>query len=179
MALSLCFTQRFVRLLDELEIDPFFLKKELEKSLSVIKKRFKCNRVFFDTHGNLKCSCYVCWPMSGLIKIITYSVDDCCLSRKRKNFLKDLWHELRHFQQDKIYKMDMDEYSLKDMNEINTKYYNSKIEKDARKYEKRFINVYKRLRKFCYSKDTKFQGCKENKIPNQKNKHPKTNSTKN
>jgi hypothetical protein len=30
--------------------------------------------------------------------------------------------------------MDMNEYSLKDMNEITKEYYNSKIEIDSRKY---------------------------------------------
>lgn len=148
MHLNLCFSSRFVRLLNELKINPIFLKHELGRCFSRIKKRLSAKRIFFDTHGNLGCSCYVSLPCSGMLKIVTYSVDDSCLSRKRKNFLRDVWHELRHFQQDKIYKMNMNEYSLKDMNEINRSYYNSKIEKDARKYEKRFFKVYNRLKKF-------------------------------
>jgi hypothetical protein len=71
------------------------------------------------------------------------------LGLKQKNFLRDVWHELRHFQQDKIYGMNMDEYTMKDMNEANNQYFNSQIEKDARRYEKKALFAYKRLKKFC------------------------------
>ena len=147
MQLRLCFSHRFCRLCNELKIPELFLKKQLEKSLKNIKKRIKAKRLFFDTHGNLLCSSYVCMQNDGLIRIQTYSIDDKCLSKKQKNFLLDVWHELRHFQQDKIYGMNMDEYSMKDMSEANSKYFNSQIEKDARKYEKKSLKIYKSLKK--------------------------------
>jgi hypothetical protein len=143
MSLKLCFTRRFNRLLSELNIDADFLKKEILNSFKGIKKKICAKRLFFDTHANLKNSCYV----YCLIRIQTYSIDKACLSIKRRNFLRDVWHELRHFQQDRIYQMDMNEYSLKAMNEGTKEYYNSKIEIDARKYEKRYVKIYKRLRK--------------------------------
>jgi nicotinic acid phosphoribosyltransferase len=143
MSLKLCFTRRFNRLLRELKIDDGFLRKEKLNLFKGIKKKIRSKRLFFDTHGNLKNSCYV----HCLIRIQTYSIDNCHFNKKRRNFLRDLLHELRHFQQHIIYQMDMNEYSLKDMNEITKEYYNSKIEIDARKYEKRYVKIYKRLRK--------------------------------
>jgi len=41
----------------------------------------------------------------------------------------------------------MDQYSLKDINEGNRTYYQSKIEIDARKYEKRSLKLYQEIRK--------------------------------
>jgi hypothetical protein len=43
----------------------------------------------------------------------------------------------------------MEEYTLKDLNEGTSAYYNSQIEKDARKFEKRSIKSYQRLQKSC------------------------------
>lgn len=149
MSLRICFSQRFCRLCEELRIPELFLKKEMEKCFKRIKKKPKAKRLFFDTHGNLSCSNYVWLQNGGLIRIQTYSIDDKQLGLKQKNFLRDVWHELRHFQQDKIYGMDMDEYTMKDMAEANSQYFNSRIEKDARRYERRALFAYKRLRKFC------------------------------
>ena len=73
----------------------------------------------------------------------------------------------------------MDEYSMKDMTEGTGAYYNSKIEKDARKFEKRSIAVYKRLRKRYGWKDIIFRERKENKTPRQKYLYPKINWAKN
>ena len=143
MSLKLCFTRRFNRLLNELKIDPHFLKKEILNLFKSIKKKLHSKRLFFDTHANLESSCYV----HCLIRIRKYSIDNCHFNKKRHNFLRDLLHELRHFQQDRIYQMDMNEYSLKHMNGVTKEYYNSRIEVDARKYEKRYIKIYKRLRK--------------------------------
>lgn len=145
MHLSLCFTRRFDRLCNELKIPQDFLKKEIINCFKNIKKPLNAKRVYFDTHGNLKNSVYQ--SICKLICVVTYSVHDMPFCNRRKYFLRDLFHELRHFQQDKIYGMDMDEYSMKDMNEGTGKYYNSRIEKDARKFEKRSLKIYKRLRK--------------------------------
>jgi len=84
---------------------------------------------------------------SRLIMLLTYSVEDLPRYLKQKYFFRDLFHELRHFQQDKIFGWDMDEYSMKDLNEANSAYFNSKIEKDARQYEKHGLRVYKTFKK--------------------------------
>ena len=41
----------------------------------------------------------------------------------------------------------MNEYTLKDIDEGNSRYYKSKIEIDARKYEKRSLKLYQEVRK--------------------------------
>jgi hypothetical protein len=145
MCLSICFTRRFVRLCDELKIPTDFLKTKIESYLKNSRKKINAKRLYFDTHGNLKISKYE--ELVPLISIITYSVEKMSFNLKRKNFLRDLLHELRHFQQDRIYGWDMDEYSLKDINEGNSTYYKSKIEIDARKYEKRSLKLYQEIRK--------------------------------
>jgi hypothetical protein len=145
MSLTLCFTRRFRRLCDELNIPQDFLKNEISNCFKQIKKPLNAKRLYLDTHGNLKNSVYQ--SICNLVCVVTYSVQDMPFCNKRKYFLRDLLHEIRHFQQDKIYGMNMDEYSMKDMTEGTGAYYNSKIEKDARKFEKRSIAVYKRLRK--------------------------------
>lgn len=145
MSLSICFTRRFVRLCDELEIPIIFLKYKIAKSLQRFKRKIKTKRIYFDTHGNVKSSMYYSNPR--LIMLITYSVENLPKYLKQKYFFRDLFHELRHFQQDKIFSWDMNEYSMKDLNEGNSAYFNSKIEKDARKYEKRGIRVYKTFKK--------------------------------
>jgi len=145
MCLSICFTRRFIRLCDELKIPTDFLKTKIESYLKNSKKKINAKRLYFDTHGNLKISKYE--ELVPLISIITYSVEKMSFNLKRKNFLRDLLHELRHFQQDRIYGWDMDEYSLKDINEGNSTYYKSKIEIDARKYEKRSLKLYQEIRK--------------------------------
>jgi len=145
MSLSICFTRRFIRLCDELKIPTDFLKTKIESYLKNSRKKINAKRLYFDTHGNLKISKYE--ELVPLISIITYSVEKMSFNLKRKNFLRDLLHELRHFQQDRIYGWDMDEYSLKDINEGNSTYYKSKIEIDARKYEKRSLKLYQEIRK--------------------------------
>ena len=145
MCLSICFTRRFIRLCDELKIPTDFLKTKIESYLKNSRKKINAKRLYFDTHGNLKISKYE--ELVPLISIITYSVEKMSFNLKRKNFLRDLLHELRHFQQDRIYGWDMDEYSLKDINEGNSTYYKSKIEIDARKYEKRSLKLYQEVRK--------------------------------
>jgi hypothetical protein len=145
MCLSICFTRRFIRLCDELKIPTDFLKTKIESYLKNSRKKINAKRLYFDTHGNLKISKYE--ELVPLISIITYSVEKMSFNLKRKNFLRDLLHELRHFQQDRIYGWDMDEYSLKDINEGNSTYYKSKIEIDARKYEKRSLKLYQEIRK--------------------------------
>jgi len=82
-----------------------------------------------------------------LIMLLTYSVQDLPRYLKQKYFFRDLFHELRHFQQDKIFKWNMDEYSMKDLNEANNSYFNSRIEKDARKYEQQGLKAYKTFKK--------------------------------
>lgn len=145
MYLKLCFTRRFNRLCNELRIPDKFLKNEIQNCFQGIKKPLNAKRLYLDTHGNLKNSVY--HSMGNLISVVTYSVQDMPFCNQRKYFLRDLFHELRHFQQDKIYGMNMNEYSMKDMNEGTGNYYNSKIEKDARKFEKRSLKIYQRLRK--------------------------------
>jgi len=145
MCLSICFTRRFIRLCDELKIPTDFLKTKIESYLKNSRKKINAKRLYFDTHGNLKISKYE--ELVPLISIITYSVEKMSFNLKRKNFLRDLLHELRHFQQDRIYGWDMDQYSLKDINEGNSTYYKSKIEIDARKYEKRSLKLYQEIRK--------------------------------
>lgn len=145
MSLSICFTSRFIRLCDELGIPVIFLKYKIAKSLNRFKKPFKTKRIYFDTHGNAKSSMY--YSGSRLIMLLTYSVEDLPRYVKQKYFFRDLFHELRHFQQDKIFGWDMDEYSMKDLNEANASYFNSKIEKDARRYEKHGLRVYKTFKK--------------------------------
>ena len=145
MSLSICFTSRFVRLCDELKIPVDFLKKKIEGYLKSSRKKINAKRLYFDTHGNLKISKYE--ELVPLIGIVTYSVENMKFNIKRKNFLRDLLHELRHFQQDRIYGWDMDQYSLNDINKCNSTYYKSKIEIDARKYEKRSLKLYQEVRK--------------------------------
>jgi len=145
MSLTLCFTRRFVRLCNELGIPVYFVKNELSKNLKRFRKNTKHKRIYFDTHGNAKSSMY--YSGCRMIMLLTYSVQDLPRYLKQKYFFRDLFHELRHFQQDKIYEWDMDEYSMKDLNEANSYYFNSKMEKDARKYEKRGFYVYKRFKK--------------------------------
>ncbi|NBW57692.1 hypothetical protein EBR43_07905 [bacterium] len=145
MSFSLCFTRRFQRLCNELKIPEDFLKNEIINTFKNIKKPLKAKRLYLDTHGNLKNSVYQ--SVCNLVCVVTYSIQDMPFCNRRKYFLRDVFHEIRHFQQDKIYGMDMDEYSMKDMTEGTKNYYNSKIELDARKFEKRSIAVYKRLRK--------------------------------
>ena len=55
---------------------------------------------------------------------------------RRKEFVRDLLHEFRHWIQDKIFKVRETEldYSLEDINYKTKKYYNNKWEVDARKY---------------------------------------------
>lgn len=142
MSLSICFTRRFIRLCNELKIPTDFLKTKIQ---SYLKNNKNAKRLYFDTHGNLKISKYE--EAIPLISIVTYSVEKIKFNVKRKNFLRDLLHELRHFQQDRIYGWDMDQYSLKDINEGNRTYYQSKIEIDARKYEKRSLKLYQEIRK--------------------------------
>lgn len=147
MYLSLCFSSRFDRLCKELRIPASFLKKEIENCFKHIRRKIKAKRIYFDTHGNLQTSLYE--RAANLISIVTYSVEDMPFYLKRKHFLRDVFHELRHFQQDQIYNWDMEEYTLKDLNEGTSAYYNSQIEKDARKFEKRSIKSYQRLQKSC------------------------------
>lgn len=145
MSFNICFTSRFVRLCDKLEIPTSFLKQKIYGYLKATKKKIKGKRLYFDTHGNLKISKYE--ETIPLIGIVTYSVENTKLNIKRKNFLRDLLHELRHFQQNRIYKWNMNEYTLKDIDEGNSRYYKSKIEIDARKYEKRSLKLYQEVRK--------------------------------
>ena len=146
MSLSICFTRRFVRLCKELNVPLDFLRYELEKCFCKIRKKIHAKRLYFDTHGNVKNSMY--YSVSNIISLVTYSVSDMPRYLKQKYFFRDLFHELRHFQQDKIYGWNMDEYSLKDLNEGTRAYYESKIEKDARKYEKRSDKIYVKFKKF-------------------------------
>lgn len=145
MSLSICFTKRFVRLCNELNVPLEFLKFEIEKCFGKIRKKIRAKRIYFDTHGNVKNSMY--YSVSHIISLVTYSLSDMPRCNKQKYFFRDLFHELRHFQQDKIYGWNMDEYSLKDLNEGTRAYYGSKIEKDARKYEKRGEKIYCKFKK--------------------------------
>ena len=145
MSLTICFTRRFVRLCNELGIPVDFVKDELAKNLKRFKNKPSHKRLYFDTHGNAKSSMY--YSGARIIMLLTYSVEDLPKYLKQKYFFRDLFHELRHFQQDKIYNWDMNEYSFKDLNEANNFYFYSKMEKDARKYEKRGLCVYRRFKK--------------------------------
>jgi len=145
MCLSICFTRRFERLCDELGVPPCFLKHKISICLKRFKKRIKAKRIYFDTHGNAKSSMY--YSGNRLIMLLTYSVQDLPRYLKQTYFFRDLFHELRHFQQDKIFKWNMDEYSMKDLNEANNSYFNSRIEKDARKYEQQGLKAYKTFKK--------------------------------
>lgn len=80
--------------------------------------------------------------------MIGNDASSCSNKRQVRAVLLALLHELRHFMQYRVFPLPLAvSYTDKDMRDGNSNYYNDPLERDARRYEKRYI---KSLIKFVF-----------------------------